>query len=152
MNYDIIEILLKNLADNIKLMCFPVKKLHHNFTRHYLNGLSYSVVQGDICQTGNLIRNLQHKRGGKNEAWIDFSTRMKMIFFSKIVLTFCEKKLFGRSRMKILKFEVEGWEFKENWDHLNTLFKQWNGNAIFETKCFFNLFLEVSLKLKNNQN
>ena len=140
-------------------MCFPVKYIGMHLKKNYIIILHVIIwtdsvfsSSGDICQTGNLIRNLQHKRGGKNEAWIDFSTRMKMIFFSKIVLTFCEKKLFGRSRMKILKFEVEGWEFKENWDHLNTLFKQWNGNAIFETKCFFNLFLEVSLKLKNNQN
>ena len=32
------------------------------------------------------------------------------------------------------------------WDHSKNLFKQWKFSSIFETECFFNLFLEVSFK------
>ena len=42
--------------------------------------------------------------------WTEFEKRNQFYFVTKIVLTYCEKKLFYWSR-KILKFEAEGWEF-----------------------------------------
>ena len=35
-----------------------------------------------------------------------------MVFYTKIVLTYCEKKLFWQS-IKVLKFEAEGQEFAQ---------------------------------------
>ena len=61
-------------------------------------------------------------------------------FVSKIVLTYCEKNCFViEKNFWISRLEVEN--FQKTWDHL---LKQWKVRTIFDTECFFNLFLEVS--------
>ena len=47
------------------------------------------------------------------------------------------EKNFWKSRLKAVTFQ-------KFWDHKNNLFEQWKVKTIFETECFFYLFLEVS--------
>ena len=47
------------------------------------------------------------------------------------------KKNFWNSKLKAENLQ-------NVWDHKNNLFEQWSFITIFETECFFNLFLEVS--------
>ena len=130
-------------------MCFPVKYIGMHLKKNYIIILHVIIwtdsvfsSSGDICQTGNLIRNLQHKRGGKNEAWIDFSTRIKMVFCFHNWSDLLWEKNVLKIKKQILKF----WRLRilKNLVHWKNLFKQWNVNAIFVTECFFNFFLEVS--------
>ena len=61
----------------------------------------------------------------------------KWYFVTKIVLTYCEKKL--------LKFEAEGREFAKMFDITRTIYSNSERSEQFlVTECFFNLFLEVS--------
>ena len=63
---------------------------------------------------------------------------------SKIVLTFCEKKLFSWSRNT---FEIQGWRPRicKNFEITRTIYSNSERSDQFlVTECFFNLFLEVS--------
>ena len=73
------------------------------------------------------------------------------IFFTKIVLIYCEKKLFQWSRNF---FEIQGWRLRICKSFEITNSEQWKARTMFGnserseqflvTECFFNLFLEVS--------
>ena len=54
------------------------------------------------------------------------------------------EKNFWNSRLKADHLEIF-------WNHYNILFKKWKGSKRFETKCFFNLFLEDSQIFKFEQ-
>ena len=61
----------------------------------------------------------------------------KWHFFTKIVLTCCEKK-------NVLVFEKNFWDsrlkaknLQNNWDHLNNLFKQWKVRTISGNRILF---------------
>ena len=57
------------------------------------------------------------------------------LLWEKIVLVI--EKNFWNSRLKAENLQ-------NFWDHMNNLFKQRKVSTIFETECFFNLYLEIS--------
>ena len=65
-------------------------------------------------------------------------------FVTKIVLTYCEKKLFFWSRRT---FEIQSWRSRicKNFEITGTIYSNSERSEQFlVTECFFNLFLEVS--------
>ena len=74
----------------------------------------------------------------------DYLHIKKWYFVSKIVLTYCEKKMFKGLRKT---FEIRGWrqEFPNILRSIEKFIQTEKGiSTIFETEWFFYLFLEVS--------
>jgi hypothetical protein len=78
----------------------------------------------------------------KTSTKIDWKS-LKWYFVTKIVLTYCEKKLFWRSRKT---FEIQGWR-PRIFKILKILSER--SEQFLLTECFFNLFLEISQISKN---
>ena len=73
-----------------------------------------------------------------------FSWRFLCYFVTKIVLTYCEKKLFKGLR---IFFEIQGWRPRicKIFEITRTIYSNSERSEQFlVTECFFNLFLEVS--------
>ena len=69
---------------------------------------------------------------------------IKWYFVTKIVLTYCEKKLFEWSRKT---FEIRGWRprISKIFEITRTIYSNSERSEQFlVTECFFNLFLDVS--------
>ena len=72
------------------------------------------------------------------------SNQKKWYFVTKIVLTYCEKKMFEWLRKT---FEIRGWRPRicKIFEIVRTIYSNSERSEQFlVTKCFFNLFLEVS--------
>ena len=67
----------------------------------------------------------------------------KWYFVTKIILTYCEKKLFKWSRKT---FEIRGWRPRicKNFEITRTIYSNSErSDQLLVTECFFNLFLEL---------
>ena len=68
----------------------------------------------------------------------------KCYFVTKIVLTYCEKKIVPVIEKNFWNSRLKAENLQNFWDHWNNLFKQWKFRTIFGNRMLFNLFLEVS--------
>ena len=61
----------------------------------------------------------------------------KWYFVTKIVLTYCEKKIVLVIENKFWKSRLKAEELQNCWDHKNNLFKQWKDRTIFGNRMLF---------------
>ena len=89
-------------------------KMRTNFPQLWIIG---SLMQGNVLPFFDITNfRLYGRLKLKTPLWV-FQALNKWYFVTKIVLTYCEKKYYSSDREKLLKFEAEGREFQNFWDH-----------------------------------
>ena len=140
-------------------ICTHSKKLEH---KNYVCNFQLSVFQEKLTKTDiNVNRARQMEQFIRSLLWdlvnsvsiyecfigpfsFDISRRKcnKWYFVSKIVLTYCKKNGLVIEK-KFGNWWLNASSLQKFWDQYNNLFKQWKVRTIFETECFFKMFLEV---------
>ena len=74
---------------------------------------------------------------GRMEINVNKGANWTFWYFTKIVLTYCEKKIVLVMEKNFWNSRLEAENLQNFWDHLNNLFKQWKVRTIFGNRMLF---------------